>query len=136
MPVLLQEVGRPICGNLTALGAAVLVIGVTNRDEAGSVLVDLLLACSKLNTDHLVIDASRPLHRPVRLLVSPRMTAWGGIGSRRRQHKRMAAVGPTAALPSSLLAAALFELMRTHDLEGIVAYSTGRGNGRRSAGWQ
>src|SRR6202008_2244635 len=57
-----------VCANLTALGAEVIVIGVVGRDEAGSVLVDLLRAYSKLNTEHLVTDIDRPTTCKIRVM--------------------------------------------------------------------
>jgi D-beta-D-heptose 7-phosphate kinase / D-beta-D-heptose 1-phosphate adenosyltransferase len=75
VPVLLREAERAVlggaanvCANLTALGAEVIVIGVIGRDEVGSVLVDLLRACPKLDTDHLVIDAGRPTTCKIRVM--------------------------------------------------------------------
>src|ERR1700752_5048563 len=63
VPVLLREAERAVlggaanvCANLAALGAEVIAVGVIGRDEPGSVLVDLLRAYSKVNTDKLVID--------------------------------------------------------------------------------
>jgi pfkB family carbohydrate kinase len=75
VPVLLCEAERAVlggaanvCANLAALGAEVLAIGVIGRDEAGSVLVDLLSACPKLNADHLIIDAMRPTTCKIRVM--------------------------------------------------------------------
>jgi D-beta-D-heptose 7-phosphate kinase/D-beta-D-heptose 1-phosphate adenosyltransferase len=67
VPVLLREAERAILGgaanvaaNLAALGAEVVVIGVIGRDQAGSMLLDLLRAYPKLNADRLVADPDRP----------------------------------------------------------------------------
>src|ERR1700731_1430566 len=61
VPVLLREGSRAVlggaahvCATLAALGAEVVVIRVIGRDEAGSVLVYMLKAYPKLNTEHLV----------------------------------------------------------------------------------
>jgi len=66
VPVLLRENERAVlggaanvCANLAALGAEVVAVGAVGRDEAGSVLVDLLRACPKLDADHLVTDPRR-----------------------------------------------------------------------------
>ena len=66
VPVLLRENERAVlggaanvCANLAALGAEVVAVGAVGRDEAGSVLVDLLRTCTKLDADHLVTDPRR-----------------------------------------------------------------------------
>jgi len=75
VPVLLRESERAVLGgaanvsaNLAALGAEVVVIGVIGRDEAGSVLLDLLRAYPKLDADHLVIDPHRPTTCKIRVM--------------------------------------------------------------------
>jgi D-beta-D-heptose 7-phosphate kinase / D-beta-D-heptose 1-phosphate adenosyltransferase len=75
VPVLLREAERAVLGgaanvsaNLAALGAEVIVIGVIGRDEAGSVLADLLRAYPKLNTDYLVTDVDRPTTCKIRVM--------------------------------------------------------------------
>ena len=75
VPVLLRESERAVlggaanvCANLAAFGAEVVVIGVIGRDEAGSVLLDLLRAYPKLDTDHLVIDPHRPTTCKIRVM--------------------------------------------------------------------
>lgn len=75
VPVLLRETERAVlggaanvCANLAALGAEVVVIGVIGRDEAGSVLVDLLKAYPKLNTEHLVTAIDRPTTCKIRVM--------------------------------------------------------------------
>ena len=75
VPVLLREAERAVlggaanvCANLAALGAEVVAIGVIGRDEAGSVLVDLLRAYPKLNTEHLVTDINRPTTCKIRVM--------------------------------------------------------------------
>jgi D-beta-D-heptose 7-phosphate kinase/D-beta-D-heptose 1-phosphate adenosyltransferase len=75
VPVLLRESERSVlggaanvCANLAALGAEVVVIGVIGRDEAGSVLLDLLRAYPKLDADHLVIDPHRPTTCKIRVM--------------------------------------------------------------------
>jgi D-beta-D-heptose 7-phosphate kinase/D-beta-D-heptose 1-phosphate adenosyltransferase len=67
VPVLLREAERAVIGgaanvaaNLAALGAEVVVIGVIGRDEAGSMLLDLLRAYPRLNADRLATDPDRP----------------------------------------------------------------------------
>lgn len=75
VPVLLRENERAIlggaanvCANLAALGAEVVALGVVGRDEAGSVLVDLLRACPKLDADQLVTDPCRPTTCKIRVM--------------------------------------------------------------------
>jgi|SRR5271166_4648082 len=75
VPVLLREAERAVlggaanvCANLTALGARVIVIGVIRRDEAGSILADLLRAYPNLNADHLVTDVNRPTTCKIRVM--------------------------------------------------------------------
>jgi len=75
VPVLLRESERAVlggaanvCANLAAFGAEVVVIGVIGRDEAGSVLLDLLRAYPKLDADHLVIDPHRPTTCKIRVM--------------------------------------------------------------------
>src|ERR1700739_3722439 len=75
VPVLLREAERAVLGgaanvsaNLAALGAEVVVIGVSGRDEAGSVLADLLRAYPTLNTDYLVTDINRPTTCKIRVM--------------------------------------------------------------------
>ena len=75
VPVLLREAERAVlggaanvCANLAVLGAEVVVIGVIGRDEAGSMLVDLLRAHPKLNTEHLVTDLNRPTTCKIRVM--------------------------------------------------------------------
>ena len=54
-----------VCANLAALGAEI-VVGVIRQDEPGSVLLDLLHACPKLDADHLITDPHRPTTCKVR----------------------------------------------------------------------
>src|SRR6202049_394865 len=75
VPVLLREAERAVlggaanvCANLAALGGEVIVIGVIGRDEAGSVLVDLLRAHPKLSTEHLITDINRPTTCKIRVM--------------------------------------------------------------------
>jgi D-beta-D-heptose 7-phosphate kinase/D-beta-D-heptose 1-phosphate adenosyltransferase len=75
VPVLLREAERAVLGgaanvaaNLAALGAEVAVIGVIGRDEAGSVLIDLLKAYPKLNSERVVTDIARPTTCKIRVM--------------------------------------------------------------------
>ena len=75
VPVLLREAERAVlggaanvCANLAALGAEVTVVGVIGRDNAGSLLLDLLRAHPKLNPDLLVIDGDRPTTCKIRVM--------------------------------------------------------------------
>jgi D-beta-D-heptose 7-phosphate kinase/D-beta-D-heptose 1-phosphate adenosyltransferase len=75
VPVLLRESERAllggaanVCANLAALGAEVVAVGVIGRDEAGSVLLDLLRAYPKLDADHLVTDPHRPTTCKIRVM--------------------------------------------------------------------
>ncbi|MBV9199565.1 MAG: D-glycero-beta-D-manno-heptose-7-phosphate kinase [Alphaproteobacteria bacterium] len=75
VPVLLREAERAVlggaanvCANLAALGAEVTVIGVIGRDDAGSLLLDLLRAHPKLRADLVVTDLERPTTCKIRVM--------------------------------------------------------------------
>jgi D-beta-D-heptose 7-phosphate kinase / D-beta-D-heptose 1-phosphate adenosyltransferase len=75
VPVLLRENERAVlggaanvCANLAALGAEVIVVGVIGRDEAGSLLLDLLRSYPRLDADHLVTDPHRPTTCKIRVM--------------------------------------------------------------------
>ena len=57
-----------VCANLAALGAEVTVIGVIGRDDAGSLLLDLLRAYPKLRADLVVTDIDRPTTCKIRVM--------------------------------------------------------------------
>ena len=75
VPVLLREAERAVlggaanvCANLAALGAEVTVIGVIGRDDAGSLLLDLLRACPKLRPDLVLTDVDRSTTCKIRVM--------------------------------------------------------------------
>jgi D-beta-D-heptose 7-phosphate kinase/D-beta-D-heptose 1-phosphate adenosyltransferase len=75
VPVLLQEAERAVlggaanvCANLAALGAEVVVIGVIGRDNAGSMLLNLLRGYPRVDADRLVTDPDRPTTCKIRVM--------------------------------------------------------------------
>jgi D-beta-D-heptose 7-phosphate kinase / D-beta-D-heptose 1-phosphate adenosyltransferase len=75
VPVLLREAERSVlggagnvCANLAALGAEIAVIGVIGRDDAGSILTDLLAAYPHVDADRLVTDPNRPTTCKIRVM--------------------------------------------------------------------